>query len=271
MHSLLSFKYLSIIVKISENKILKLSYNQFPIYLKPCFLYMGVFKEDCEIKSSTIVELWVSEGFLKPIDNKSLTTIAKEYLKELVDRNLIIVQKLGLYGNVKLCKIHDLLRDVSVKEAQKQRFFYVMREESRRGVISHHRIVNSGSTSKENSRDALDSMSHARFYVCHAHGDQELPNSRFLRTLYAHDGPYTNCKYSSENVFHLLNSRYLAFKARELVILSINLLWNLHTLIIDCEDYFVAPIEIWKMHKLRPAVFPYKGMMLRAKERRRSQ
>ena len=66
-------------------RILKLSYNHLPIYLKPCFLYMGVFKEDREISASTIVKLWDSVGFLKPIDNKSLTTIPKKYLKELIE------------------------------------------------------------------------------------------------------------------------------------------------------------------------------------------
>ena len=79
--------------------------------------YMGVFEEDSVIRASTIVELWVSEGFLKPIDNKSLTTTAKEYLKELVDRNLIVVHELGILGNIKHFKIHDLLRDLSMKEA----------------------------------------------------------------------------------------------------------------------------------------------------------
>ena len=69
-------------------RILKLSYNHLPIYLKPCFLYMGVFEEDMEILASRVVQLWVCEGFLKPIDNKSLKTIAEQYLKELVDRNL---------------------------------------------------------------------------------------------------------------------------------------------------------------------------------------
>lgn len=65
----------------------------------------------------------------------------------------------------------------------KERFFYVLREQSPRGVISQHRIVIQESTSKEKIRDASDSMSHAR--RC-ADGVQQLPNSRFLRTLSAH-------------------------------------------------------------------------------------
>ncbi|KAL1538024.1 putative late blight resistance protein R1A-3 isoform X1 [Salvia divinorum] len=245
-------------------RILKLSYNHLPAYLKPCFLYMGVFEEDSEIRASRIVELWVSEGFLKPIDNKSFTEIARECLKELVDRNLILVHKSGILGNIKSCKIHDLLRDLSMKEAQMQRFFYVLREQSPQGVISQHRIVIPTSTSKEKfippstSKekfcDALGSMSHARSYVSHKGGVPKLTNSRFLRTLYAYAS-----SYSFENV----NSRCIAFTTTwEFVIPSINLLWNLHTLIIDCVKSFTAPIEIWKTHKLRHVDFLFRNLRL---------
>ena len=216
---------------------------------------MGVFKEDRVIRASEIVELWNSEGFLKPVGNTSLTTIAKEYLKELVDRNLILVHKFGLLGNVKSCKIHDLLRDLSIKEALKHRFFYVLREQSPQGVINQHRIVTSASTSKEKICDVLDSMSHARSYVHHKREVSKFPNSRFLRTLYAYDTQYKHF-YALENVSHLVNSRYLAFSfIWKNVIPSINLLWNLHTLMIQCLDDFIAPIEIWKMHKLRHVSF----------------
>ncbi|KAL1538171.1 putative late blight resistance protein R1A-10 isoform X1 [Salvia divinorum] len=103
-------------------KILYTSYIQLPIHLKPCFLYMGVFPEDMVIIASKLIKLWVAEGFLRPIDGISLDEVAKEYLKELVDRNLILVQKWGSGGKIKSCKIHDLLRDLCLREADKQKF-----------------------------------------------------------------------------------------------------------------------------------------------------
>ncbi|XP_042013388.1 putative late blight resistance protein homolog R1A-10 isoform X1 [Salvia splendens] len=178
---------LSSIVNLEDDgyclSILKLSYNHLPAYLKPCFLYMGVFEEDEEILASRIVQLWICEGFLKPIDNKSLRTIAKQYLEELVDRNLILVHKSRILGNVISYKIHDLLRDLSMKEAQKQRFFYVLREESREGVISQPRIIIPRSTSKQKIKDALEYMTHARSYLvlCGYKEVSQFPNSRFLR------------------------------------------------------------------------------------------
>ncbi|XP_047962197.1 putative late blight resistance protein homolog R1A-10 [Salvia hispanica] len=101
-------------------KILKLSYNHLPVYLKPCFLYMGMYEEDRAIRVSTVIKLWVSEGFLKPIRGKSLEIVAKEYLDELVDRNLILVHEFGKTGKMKYLKIHDLLRDLCLREAEKE-------------------------------------------------------------------------------------------------------------------------------------------------------
>ncbi|XP_042032521.1 putative late blight resistance protein homolog R1A-10 [Salvia splendens] len=42
-------------------KILRMSYIFLPNYLKPCFLYMGVFEEDYRIRVSMLEKLWVSE------------------------------------------------------------------------------------------------------------------------------------------------------------------------------------------------------------------
>ena len=108
-------------------------------------------------------------------------------------------------------------------------------------------------------------MSHARSYVRHKYEVQELPNSRFLRTLFSYDSKYIGFEnlYSLEKVFHLVNSRCLALKANwEFVIPSINLLWNPSTLIICCEKDFIAPIEFWRMHKLRHVEFPNRNLYL---------
>ncbi|EYU21837.1 hypothetical protein MIMGU_mgv1a021514mg [Erythranthe guttata] len=108
-------------------KVLQLSYNHLPVHLKPCFLYMGVFPEDKKIRVSWLVKLWVSEGFVKPINGKSLEVVSREYLQELCDRNLILVHKRGSNGNIKFCKIHDLLRELCLREAEREKFLYVRR------------------------------------------------------------------------------------------------------------------------------------------------
>ncbi|XP_057801548.1 putative late blight resistance protein homolog R1C-3 [Salvia miltiorrhiza] len=247
-------KNLSSIVN-SENdeywlRALKLSYDHLPAYLKPCFLYTGVFEEDEEIRVAELMRLWVSEGFLKPIINKSSKTIANEYLKELVDRNLILVHKLGAVGNIKYCKMHDLVRDLSFQEAKKQRFYYVLRQHCPRGINSQRRIVIPRSTSAMTVRDAMETMSsHARSFIC-SDTVPELLDFRFLRTLstYMYFGGYLD-----ENVFQMANLRYFSarFRVGFQIPSSISLLWNLHTLIVSCWSKPTVPLEIWKMHQLK--------------------
>ncbi|XP_051115814.1 putative late blight resistance protein homolog R1B-16 [Andrographis paniculata] len=57
--------------------------------LKPCFLYMRAFREDAEIEVSNLIRSWVDEGFIIMKEDKSLEEHAEEYLKDLIDRNLL--------------------------------------------------------------------------------------------------------------------------------------------------------------------------------------
>ncbi|KAL0318439.1 UNVERIFIED_CONTAM: putative disease resistance protein [Sesamum angustifolium] len=107
--------------------ILSLSYNNLPIHMKPCFLYMVVFPEDANILVSRLTKLWIAEGFLKPIKGQSLEEVAEIYLRYLIDRNLILSLKLGYDGNIETCGIHDLVRDICLREYKKEHFRYAPR------------------------------------------------------------------------------------------------------------------------------------------------
>lgn len=107
------------------SKILSLSYKNLPHHLKGCFLYFGIFQEDSDINVSTLFKLWVAEGFIKSVEHKTLEDMAEENLFDLVDRNLILVSERSSKSKIKTCKIHDLLRDLCVREAQREKFFHV--------------------------------------------------------------------------------------------------------------------------------------------------
>ncbi|XP_042023597.1 putative late blight resistance protein homolog R1B-16 [Salvia splendens] len=235
-------------------KILKLSYNHLPVYLKPCFLYLGMFEEDSKIRVSRVIELWVSEGFIKPIRGKSLETIAKEYMDELVDRNLILVHELGKTGNMKQCKIHDLLRDLCLKEAEKERFYDVIGQHSPQGTCTQRRVAIMGSTSKEKVVDAMKSRPYARTCISDRERVRLLPNLKLVRTLrLCGDGYIT--EYSLRRVFELVNLRLVAVHFdgdSSQVPSSMNLLWSLQTLIVSSSQKIVnAPVDIWNMSQLR--------------------
>ncbi|KAI3455560.1 hypothetical protein Pfo_012223 [Paulownia fortunei] len=261
-------KDLNSMVDLEDNecysKILYTSYNQLPVHLKPCFLYMGVFSEDSEICVSDLIKLWVAERFLKPISGKSLEVVAEEYLKELIDRNLILVHKWGSNGKIKSCKIHDLLRDLCLREAEKKKFLCITRPYSLnipQGIDIQRRIGIHLRT-RPQVLDALQSSSLARCLICYFERALPLLNFRLLRVLKAVDKrPYSayQYRYSLETIFQVINLRYIDISIGWSLISeipsSVYLLWNLQTLVVDHYDVVIAPSEIWKMPQLRHVEF----------------
>ncbi|XP_019150614.1 PREDICTED: putative late blight resistance protein homolog R1B-16 isoform X2 [Ipomoea nil] len=100
------------------SSVLSLSYNQLPHPSKACFLYFGVFPEDYEIPVKKLVKLWAAEGFFEAVNNKNLEEVATKCLQDLVDRSLVLVGKQSYNGKIKTIRMHDLLRDLCLKEAQ---------------------------------------------------------------------------------------------------------------------------------------------------------
>ncbi|KAL0441040.1 UNVERIFIED_CONTAM: putative late blight resistance proteinR1A-10 [Sesamum radiatum] len=239
-------------------KILSLSYNHLPIHLKLCFLYMGAFGEDKEIKVSKLARLWVAEGLLKPIRGKILEKIAEEYLKDLIDRNMILTRRRTSTGNIRSCGIHDLLRDLCLKEVDKEHFIRVLKVQ--RLNLKRNKDV-CFLCGKEDTLERINlpqvhfgsqSTSIAIPFVCDACRlmfpqiirqrlarvmriltDDELLQPTKLRYLYVH----TISRFG----FHSPS--------------SIHLCWNLQTLHVEVSgiiDYpLFLPNEIWEMPQLR--------------------
>ncbi|KAL7099390.1 hypothetical protein ACP275_09G081900 [Erythranthe tilingii] len=264
------------IVNLEDNerclKVLQLSYNHLPVHLKPCFLYMGVFPEDNKIRVSCLVKLWVSEGFVKPINGKSLEVVSGKYLQELCDRNLIFVHKRGSYGNIKFCSIHDLLRDLCLREAEREKFFYVTRLHEPtipQGINTQRRIgIHQSMSEKDYHPDpVLHSLQYVplvRSLICNFEERLPLLDFRLLRVLKVDDKKLLNDNnrqydYSVEVVFRLVNLRFIAIQSGRPKSSgfpsSVNLLWNLQTLVVNGTWDVVAPCEIWNMTQLKHVHF----------------
>uniref|UniRef100_A0A7N0VFB5 Uncharacterized protein n=1 Tax=Kalanchoe fedtschenkoi TaxID=63787 RepID=A0A7N0VFB5_KALFE len=120
------------------SKILSLSYHNLTPHLRMCFLYVGVFPEDFEIQANELCLLWVAEGFIKPRQGKEFEEdVAEEYLMNLADQNLIMISKRKSDGSIKSCRIHDLLRDMCIKEAERCYMYKI-------DAIGPYRIVEEG-------------------------------------------------------------------------------------------------------------------------------
>ncbi|XP_051133428.1 putative late blight resistance protein homolog R1B-14 [Andrographis paniculata] len=231
--------------------VLSLSYNRLFVHLKPCFLYMAIFPEDHEINVSQLIKLWVAEGFFEPDDDEgSWEGVLEGYLKDLVDRNLILVRRWGLKRKIKTCYMHDVLRDLCIRMAKKEEFICVVNSPAiPQGLHNQRRVVLHGKRQSQVLK-AIQQPLRSRTLIC---GGEGLPRlvDRSLRVLDAVEIG------SFEDVFKHVHLRYIGCKSSSLrsIPSTISQLLNVQTII--CHNTFLAsaPTAIWIMKHLRHVVF----------------
>ncbi|KAJ4972525.1 hypothetical protein NE237_005699 [Protea cynaroides] len=107
-------------------EVVALSYDNLPNFLKPCFLYLGLFPEDSLIDCETLIQLWIAEGFIQMRGEESMEDVAEDYLEELTQRNMIQVEKRRSNGSVEICRIHDLLREFVISKGRQDKFLDIL-------------------------------------------------------------------------------------------------------------------------------------------------
>ncbi|XP_047978820.1 toMV resistant protein Tm-2 netted virescent-like [Salvia hispanica] len=109
------------------SSILSLSYNHLPNHLKPCCLYMGLTLKTTRLKALDCTFVG-GEGFVKSNRETSLEEEARDWLKSLVERNLIMLRGKNKYGNSKSYSMHDMMRDVCIRKSDEDKFLHVKNE-----------------------------------------------------------------------------------------------------------------------------------------------
>ncbi|XP_073120386.1 putative late blight resistance protein homolog R1B-17 [Henckelia pumila] len=253
--------------------IFSLSYSNLPRHLKSCFLYLGLFSEDYKIPVKKHIKLWFADDFLEPSSSessKSLEELAKEYIEDLVERNLILVARKRSNGKMRYCKIHDVLRDLSITKGREERFVkhFTYMDKSKitlsKLVESQQRLIIHTDQAGFKKTKICNSTVHTLLYF----GSKTSTLSSFaskLTSLRVLDELLVDSKFFPDQIFKLVNLKYLAFTYNKsdkcLISPSISKLQNLETLIIErgClpSDYMcevILPLEIWKMPRLRHLV-----------------
>ncbi|KAL0385064.1 UNVERIFIED_CONTAM: putative late blight resistance proteinR1A-4 [Sesamum radiatum] len=238
-------------------EILALSYHHLPHHLRACFLYMGVFLKD-DIPVSKLVRLWAAEGFLKPDISKSMEEVAERYLKDLVERSLVLVTKKSSNGKIKTCRIHDLLRDLCAKNARKENLFHVVNsyDDVKQDTSTWRRLtIHPDAWRPREIYSSIHSIPKARSLLCIGtnliHLSFVYLRFRLLRVL---DVVVIHFHEFPAEVIELVNLRYLAFTCAWQLPPSISKLQNLETLVYHkwkLQQCPLLPRDIWVMPKLR--------------------
>jgi hypothetical protein len=86
---------------------LKLSYDQLPSHLKHCFAYCSLFPKDYMIDKSTLIKLWMAQGFIKLSDQtQCLEDVGHEYFMDVLWRSFYQEAEMDKFGDITVCKIH---------------------------------------------------------------------------------------------------------------------------------------------------------------------
>ncbi|CAI9101988.1 OLC1v1000169C1 [Oldenlandia corymbosa var. corymbosa] len=261
-------------------ELLELSYNHLPDHLKACLLYVGAFPEDKDIPVQKLQWLWMAEGFVREVDSKSVEDMAEDYFRDLVGRNLLMVAKRRSNGKVKICRVHDVVRDLCLLKAKDEKFSDLISTNDEPYSSFH----NLDSDVYDELFSPSDSRIYSRyrlcFYVNREHFAVSRPSGPFTRSLQyiATSDTYPRCPYDVSFISHnfkrlsvldlesiymgssfgndielLVLLRYLAVSGdMESIPPSFSKLQNLETLVVKgLKKKIVLPDTIWRMKKLR--------------------
>ncbi|KAH0681149.1 hypothetical protein KY284_022234 [Solanum tuberosum] len=108
----------------SSLKFVETSYNHLPQQRKAAFLYFGVFPQGFDIPAWKLILLWVAEGLIKSgLQGSKIEEVAETYLSDFAGRNLVMVMQKRSNGQIKTCRLHDMLHEFCIVEAERISLF----------------------------------------------------------------------------------------------------------------------------------------------------
>ncbi|CAA3007973.1 late blight resistance homolog R1A-3 [Olea europaea subsp. europaea] len=227
--------------------VLEESYNDLPMYLKPCFLYIGVFEKVREIPVKKLIMLWHAEGFIGKVERKSSEDVAQEYLMDLINRSLLLVAKRKSDGRIKSCTIHGAMHDMCSRLAEKDNFVKVITD--RLSIYEQHHCLSIRSHS-------IPSFS--RPFGLHIHSLLgHLPDtSAFIFSSLKHLKvlDMSTLDLSLYNLTGIEVLAFLRFLAVSSIPSSIEIFKNLEFLLVDNKEVVEIPVLL-SMVKLRHVHF----------------
>ncbi|RID44898.1 hypothetical protein BRARA_I01663 [Brassica rapa] len=142
----------------SLNHILSLSFEELPVYLKLCFLYLAHFPEDYEINVEDLSYYWAAEGILKygtgdSNRDNSIGVVGDNYIWELVRRNMVISEIDKTTGRFETCRLHDLMREICLYKAKEENFLHTVGVSSPTSHYQSRRFVSHDPTTLNVEKD----------------------------------------------------------------------------------------------------------------------
>ncbi|XP_062073442.1 disease resistance protein RPM1-like isoform X2 [Humulus lupulus] len=233
-------------------RVLYLSFNDLPYYLKSCFLYLSIFPEG-PIKRMRIIRLWIAEGFVNAKEGWTLEEVAEDYLNELLNRNLFLVATEKSDCRIKAYRIHGLLREIIILKSRHQNFASIVKAQNSIWPDRTRRLSLHGAlpSHERHKRSAYQLRSFFMFGVEQSSLRTYFPvGFKLLRVFDMEGAPLKKFPVEVVDLYYL---RYLSLRKTKVKTIprSIGKLKNLETLDLKHTMVTELPRDILKLKKLR--------------------
>lgn len=241
-------------------QVVTLSYNYLPSYLKTSFLHLSIFPEDFEIERKHFVNRWIAEGFvITGVNSKrTLEEAAESYFDELISRSMIQPCQLDIYGNVKTCKLHDIVRDIVVSISSQENHVLLVEEHANINSAANLSIRHLSCRASQELNNGLDLSRVRSFTLFNEPVDPIaslcLSKFKMLRVLDLSNARFEAKQQDINNIVLLFHLRYIAFPKKSYIYAlprSIGNLQGLSTLDIRNSNITRLPSAIVKLQRLR--------------------
>ncbi|KAK4564549.1 hypothetical protein RGQ29_006573 [Quercus rubra] len=244
--------------------ILKLSYDYLPSHLKCCFAYCSLFPKDYLIDKLTLIQLWISQGFIQSSEEShQLEHVANEYFMELLWRSFFQEAEED-EGMNRSFKMHDLIHDLAQYVSKTDCILVDTSAKNVKEKGRHLSFLFYNVSFFEENLSTLVKANKIRTFILAYDGrkyDQGtieettvkklISTFRYLRALDLHG---LNMKTLPNTIGTLMHLKYLDLSYNDIEVLpsSITKLVNLQTLKLGrCKKLRELPVDIQKLVSLK--------------------
>ncbi|CAN4121884.1 unnamed protein product [Withania somnifera] len=233
----------------------RMSYDLLSYDAKACFLYCATFPRGFDIPTWKLIRLWIAEGFIPFDKNLTLEEKAEDYLNDLTKKNLVMVMNWTADGQIKTCRIHDMLYEFCKREASEEHLYQEITQAPGQSAIlmpdsdfCRRLCINSSILKNFLSFLCFTSEQTGK-------SDEHLKAIHkvfpLIKVLALESVKFTFTK----DFYRLVHLRYISFSGEFRALPEpFSKFWNLETLIINTttpESTFAIKAYIWNMLRLR--------------------